>query len=115
MKEVQQSPYYRQLDAYRLTRVPTIMLHFAVPPNEVIAWRALSDCKLSARNARIWLTRAGSDYDFWLQPGEPSLCLQRGERIWLSTDATIDAEVSVSMANSGAVLRVMQVMSRLFR
>jgi hypothetical protein len=112
VKEAQQAPYYRQMDASKPTHLPKILVRFAVSPNEVVAWRVPSACELTVRTARVWLTRAGSDYDFWLQPGEAALCLHRGERIWLSTDALVDAEVSISMANTGAVLRLLHIMSR---
>jgi hypothetical protein len=106
---------YRQtLTLFRPTRLQKIVVHLAVPPNKVVAWCVLADCDMTVRDARVWLTRAGSDYDFWLQPGEPALHLDRGERIWLSTDAAVDAEVSLSMANAGAVQWLMQLWARWF-
>ena len=112
MKQVQQ--LHRQPFAlFKPTRLQKIVIHLAVPPNKVVAWCVVADSEMTVRNARIWLTRAGSDYDFWLQPGEPALHLYRGERIWLSTDANVDAEVSLSMTNMGAVHWLMQLWARL--
>ncbi len=114
MKQIPQQCYRQTLDVVRPTRLPKIVVHFAVPPNEIVAWRVLADCEITVCEARIWLTRAGSDYDFWLQPGDPALRLYRGERIWLSTDGGVDAEVSLSMANTGTVRWLMQLWARLF-
>ena len=114
MKEAQQPWNYLELDEFRRNRLPKVRVRFAIPPNEVVAWRVPADGELTVRNARIWLTRAGSDYDFWLLPNAPALCLRCGERIWLSTDAATMAEVSVSMANSGAFSRLIHIIARFF-
>ena len=114
MKEAQQPSYCLELDNFRRTQMPKVRVRFAVPPNAVVAWRVPSEGELTVRHARVWLTRAGSNYDFWLLPDAPPLNLQRGERIWLSTDATTAASVSISMANAGAVMRLMQIMVRFF-
>ncbi len=112
MKQVPQ--LYRQPSAFfRPTRLQKIVVHLVVPPNDVVAWRVLADCEMTVSEARVWLTRAGSDHDFWQQPGEPALRLYRGERIWLSTDAPVDAAVSLSMANTGAVRWLMRLWAQL--
>jgi len=45
--------------------------------------------------ARVWVTRIFSPYDYWLQAGDV-LRVTRGERIWLSTDANIAVEISLT-------------------
>lgn len=114
MREAPQPLFGRTFDDGTPTRPHKIVLHLAIPPSEVIAWRVLSDCEITVRDARVWMTRAGSDYDFWLQPGDPAIAVQRGERIWLTTDAAVDAEVSLSMANTGAVRWLLHIWSRVF-
>lgn len=114
MKQAPQQPYRHTLDRIRPVCLPKIVLHLAVPPNEVVTWCVLANCEMTVHGARIWLTRAGSDYDFWLHPGEPALRLHRGERIWLSTDANVDAEISLSMANTGVARWLMHLWARFF-
>jgi len=56
-----------------------------------------SDSTLCAHGARLWLTRVNSPYDHSLEPGN-EFRLQRGERVWLSTDSERSARVSLSCA-----------------
>jgi hypothetical protein len=76
-------------------RFARIVIHLAVAPAQTIAWRVPSESQLRVHGARVWLTRIGSPYDYWMQPGD-AIRLQRGERIWLSTDAGVSAEVSLT-------------------
>jgi hypothetical protein len=75
-------------------RLPAIILNFTVEPGEVLSWRLAVDSELRVRHERVWLTRVGSNYDYWLHPGE-TIRLQRRELIRLSTDANAAAEVSL--------------------
>ncbi|CAB3798615.1 hypothetical protein LMG28138_04468 [Pararobbsia alpina] len=76
-------------------RSPRITIHFSVAPMETVEWRVRVASELQVNGARIWLTRASSEYDYWLQPGD-SLRLKRGERIWLSVDGDMSADVSLT-------------------
>lgn len=75
--------------------LPALSLHFPVPPSQTCTWRVQSDAVLRVYGERVWLTRARSPYDHWLDPGD-TLRLQRGERIWVSTDGTGPARVSLT-------------------
>lgn len=77
--------------------LPTQSIHFAVPPMRTLTWRVNASATLRIHAAHVWVTRACSPYDHWLQPGE-TLRLERGERIWLSTEAAVPARVSVTSA-----------------
>ncbi|HKT95842.1 MAG TPA: DUF2917 domain-containing protein [Paraburkholderia sp.] len=65
--------------------LPALSIHFAVPVAGTLTWRVRADSTLRVYGARIWLTRARSPYDHWLNPGE-MLRVYRGERLWLSAD-----------------------------
>jgi hypothetical protein len=78
-------------------RVPRMVIHFPVMPGPTLTWRVEADCTLAVRDARVWLTRISSPYDHWLSPGD-EFRLQRGERVWLSTDAERAAQVSLTTA-----------------
>ncbi|MCG5074312.1 DUF2917 domain-containing protein [Paraburkholderia tagetis] len=65
--------------------LPALSIHFAVPATGTFTWRVRADSTLRVYGARIWLTRARSPYDHWLNPGE-TLRVYRGERLWLSAD-----------------------------
>jgi hypothetical protein len=77
--------------------LPTQSVHFAVPPMRTLTWRVNATATLRVHAAQIWITRARSPYDHWLQPGE-TLRLERGERIWLSTEAATPARVTITSA-----------------
>jgi hypothetical protein len=70
-------------------------VHFSVLPGATLTWRVDANSTLTVQGARVWLTRVSSPYDHWLAPGE-ELRLQRGERVWLSTDGDAAARVSLS-------------------
>ncbi|MFP3569129.1 DUF2917 domain-containing protein [Paraburkholderia sp. SIMBA_030] len=78
-------------------RLPKVVVHFFVMPGATLTWRVDADSALSVQDARVWLTRVSSPYDHWLQPGNV-FRLQRGERVWLSTDGEIAARVSLTSA-----------------
>jgi hypothetical protein len=80
---------------------PEMVIRFAVVPEQTVSWRVLADSELRVGNARVWVTRIFSPYDYWLQPGDV-LRLTRGERIWLSTDADKPAEVALVSAYAAA-------------
>jgi hypothetical protein len=65
--------------------LPAQSIHFAVPDGRTLTWRVAADSTVRVHGARIWLTRARSPYDHWLNPGD-TLRVLRGERIWLSSD-----------------------------
>lgn len=66
--------------------LPALSIHFTVPLAGTSTWRVRADGTLRVHGARIWLTRACSPYDHWLNPGE-TLRVYRGERLWLSVDS----------------------------
>ena len=70
------------------------VVQFAVAAGETVALAIRRDAVVSSTGARLWVTRAGDEWDYWLKPGE-SLRLSRGERVWMTGD--IDA-----LATSGA-------------
>lgn len=65
--------------------LPALSIHFALPAAGTLTWRVRADSTLRVYGARIWLTRARSPYDHWLDPGE-MLRVHRGERLWISAD-----------------------------
>lgn len=77
--------------------LPKLVLHFAVNPAVTVTWRVTADAELHVHSERIWLTRIRSPYDYWMKAGE-TMRLQRGERIWLSTDSHEAARVSLTSA-----------------
>ena len=86
------------LVAYRQDEhLPKVVLHFSVMPGATLSWRVEADSTLAVQGARVWLTRVSSPYDHWLAPGA-EFRLQRGERVWLSTDGEHAARVSLSSA-----------------
>jgi hypothetical protein len=76
---------------------PEMVIRFVVQPGHTASWRVRSDSELRVGTARVWVTRIFSPYDYWLQTGDV-LRVTRGERIWLSTDANIAAEISLTSA-----------------
>jgi hypothetical protein len=76
-------------------RLPKVVIHFEVQPGATLSWRVETHCELCVKGARVWLTRAASPYDYWLQPGYP-MQLQRGERVWISTDGNVAARLSLT-------------------
>jgi hypothetical protein len=74
---------------------PEMVIHFVLQPGQTASWRVRSDSELRVGTARVWVTRIFSPYDYWLQAGDV-LRVTRGERIWLSTDANIAAEISLT-------------------
>jgi hypothetical protein len=84
------------LSAYQQDEsLPKVVLHFSVVPGATLTWRVDADSTLCAHGARLWLTRVNSPYDHWLEPGN-TFRLQRGERVWLSTDSERIARASLS-------------------
>ena len=77
--------------------LPEMVIRFVVQPGQTASWRVQSDSELRVGTARVWVTRIFSPYDYWLQTGDV-LRVSRGERIWLSTDANIAAEISLTSA-----------------
>ncbi|MEX3977588.1 DUF2917 domain-containing protein [Paraburkholderia sp. EG287A] len=92
--------------------LPVQSVHFAVPPMRTITWRVNASATLRVQVAQVWVTRARSPYDHWLQPGE-TLRLERGERIWLSTEAALPARVSITSAWQPPFAGVRRGMERL--
>jgi len=78
-------------------RSPEMVIRFVIQPGQTASWRVRSDSELRVGTARVWVTRIFSPYDYWLQTGDV-LRVTRGERIWLSTDANIAAEISLTSA-----------------
>ncbi|MCP3715678.1 DUF2917 domain-containing protein [Paraburkholderia sp. CNPSo 3281] len=92
--------------------LPAQSIHFAVPPMRTLTWRVNASAALRVQAAQVWVTRARSPYDHWLQPGE-TLRLERGERIWLSTEAALPARVSITSAWQPPFAGVRRGMERL--
>jgi hypothetical protein len=93
----QPSPQFDQHVPHSLSRpcdekLPKVSLHFEVQPGATLSWRIEANGELCVLRERVWLTRAASPYDHWLQPGQP-LQLKRGERVWVSTDGEIAARL----------------------
>jgi hypothetical protein len=82
-------------EAGEAARCPRITIHFSVAPMVTVEWRVRAASELQVTGARVWLTRLSLDYDYWLQPGD-TLRLKRGERIWLSVDGDMSADVSLT-------------------
>ncbi len=78
-------------------RLPKVVVHFSVMPGATLTWRVEADSTLAVKDERLWLTRISSPYDHWLDPGQ-TFQLQRGERVWLSTEGECAARVSLSYA-----------------
>jgi hypothetical protein len=77
--------------------LPAQSIHFAVPPLRTLTWRLNAPATLRTHTAQVWVTRARSPYDHWVQPGE-TLRLERGERIWISTEGDVAARVVITSA-----------------
>jgi len=92
--------------------LPVQSVHFAVPPMRTITWRVNASATLRVQVTQVWVTRARSPYDHWVQPGE-TLRLERGERIWLSTEAALPARVSITSAWQPPFAGVRRGMERL--
>ena len=76
---------------------PEMIIRFVIQPGQITSWRVRADSELRVGAARVWVTRIFSPYDHWLQTGDV-LRVTRGERIWLSTDANMAAEISLTSA-----------------
>ncbi len=86
--------------------LPKVVVHFSVMPGATLTWRVEADSTLTVQGERLWLTRVSSPYDHWLAPGG-TFQLQRGKRVWLSTDGERAARVSLTYAlpAKGGVLK----------
>ncbi|WP_233799583.1 DUF2917 domain-containing protein [Paraburkholderia sp. HP33-1] len=89
------SPQLSKRKSYEPIGLPRIAIHLAVPVGTTITWRARADSEVRVCESRIWLTRVGSPYDYWMQPGD-ILRLKHGERIWISADGDMPTEVSIT-------------------
>ncbi|GJH36434.1 DUF2917 domain-containing protein [Paraburkholderia hospita] len=76
-------------------RLPRVVIHFEVQPGATMSWRVDANTELLVQGARVWLTRAASPYDHWLQIGE-TFRLHRGERVWISADGNVAARLSLT-------------------
>lgn len=77
--------------------LPAQSVHFAVPPLRTLTWRVNAPAAVRVHGGVVWITRARSPYDHWLNPGD-TLRLERNERIWLSTEAATPARVTITTA-----------------
>jgi len=93
-------------------RCPRITIHFSVVPLKTVEWRVRADSELQVKGACVWLTRLRSDYDHWLLPGD-TIRLKRGERIWLSVDGEMSADVAVTHHYAGFSSRMSRWFGRL--
>ncbi|MPW16442.1 DUF2917 domain-containing protein [Paraburkholderia sp. CNPSo 3157] len=91
-------------------RLPRVVVHFEVQPGATMSWRVEANTELFVQGARVWLTRAASPYDHWLQIGD-TFRLQRGERVWVSTDGDAAARLSLTthlVTSRGMLARLME-------
>ncbi|WP_425194893.1 DUF2917 domain-containing protein [Paraburkholderia phenazinium] len=72
-----------------------MVIHLSLEPRQTVSWRAAARSEIRARGSRVWMTRACSPYDYWLQAGDV-IRVTRGERIWLSADDDGPAEVTLT-------------------
>jgi hypothetical protein len=96
-------------------RLPRVVVHFAVQPGATMSWRVEANTELLVQGARVWLTRAASPYDHWLQIGE-TFRLQRGERVWVSADGDTPARLSLTthpVKSRGTLVRLIERCSSL--
>jgi hypothetical protein len=91
---------------------PEMVIRFVIQPGQTASWRVRSDSELRVGTARVWVTRIFSPYDHWLQTGDV-LRVAQGERIWLSTDASIAAEISLTSAYAVARRPLFKCIERL--
>ncbi|CAG4917346.1 DUF2917 domain-containing protein [Paraburkholderia saeva] len=82
------------------------VIQFAVAAGETVALKIRHDTVVSSAGARLWVTRAGDKWDYWLKPGE-TLRLLRGERIWVTGD--IDAHATTGAQPDADVTLTMQL------
>ena len=92
--------------------MPEMVISFVIQPGQTASWRVRADSELRVGAARVWVTRIFSPYDYWLQTGDV-LRVTRGERIWLSTDANIAAEISLTSAYAVARRPLFKYIERL--
>jgi len=91
-----------QCEEDRLEAQRRYVVQFAVAAGETVSLRIRRDAVISTAGARLWVTRAGDEWDYWLEPGA-TLSLLRGERIWITGDApapaasATDAEITLTM------------------
>jgi Protein of unknown function (DUF2917) len=72
-----------------------VVVHLELQPGQTVSWRVVADSEIRAHGSRIWLTRVGFPYDYWMQPGDV-LRVKRGERVWISSDGDGPGEVAVA-------------------
>ena len=75
--------------------LPKVVFHFSVQPRTTYSFCVAADADLRVYFAEVWLTRIHSPYDHWLSPGM-QMRLQRGERVWISTDGPRAARISMT-------------------
>ncbi|WP_241024478.1 DUF2917 domain-containing protein [Burkholderia sp. Ac-20365] len=76
-----------------------------------MSWRVETNTELFVQGARVWLTRAASPYDHWLQIGE-TFRLQRGERVWVSADGHVPARIALTTHPVGSKRVLARVLAR---
>ncbi|MGI4814320.1 MAG: DUF2917 domain-containing protein [Janthinobacterium lividum] len=74
-----------------------MVIHLSVQRGETLPWRVEADADLCINHARVWVTRIFFHYDHWLEAGQ-SLPLNRGEKIWISTDSETPVNVTLTSA-----------------
>lgn len=76
-------------------RSPKMVIHLSIEPRQTVSWRVAARSEIRAQGSRVWMTRACSPYDYWLQASDV-VRVKRGERVWLSADDDGPAEVTVT-------------------
>jgi Protein of unknown function (DUF2917) len=76
-------------------RSAKIAMQFAVEPGAPLLCLVRMESEIRSNNARVWLTRERDERDYWLLPGE-SVQVRRGERIWLSAEGSVAAELTLT-------------------
>ncbi|MCF2135005.1 MULTISPECIES: DUF2917 domain-containing protein [Burkholderiaceae] len=69
---------------------------FEVQPGQTVPLRVSRGVALTIEGERVWITRSADEHDYWVASGE-SLSLRPGELMWLGTEGTRTARVTVAL------------------
>ncbi|MEK6423168.1 MAG: DUF2917 domain-containing protein [Burkholderia gladioli] len=74
-------------------------LVFEIQAGETVPMVVAHSTRLTVQGATVWATRSEDVDDYFLAPGA-TLCLRRGERLWLGVEGPASAQVAFSVAPS---------------
>ncbi|MCX4163990.1 MULTISPECIES: DUF2917 domain-containing protein [Paraburkholderia] len=69
---------------------------FEIKSGETVPMRVTRSTRLAVSGGPVWVTRSDDTRDYWLQPGH-TLRLRSGERLWLSAESDLAANVAFSV------------------